>query len=446
MACNLPGDAVFRGHEKRDSGYFKRYNMTSVADQIAGPAIGLTNDTSSVTAESRASAPAVSFPVAATERELRLDLFRGLALWLIFIDHLPPNILTWFTIRNYGFSDATEIFIFISGYTAAFVYGRAMLERGFVVATARILKRVWQIYVAHVFLFTIFLAEISYVATSFENPLYTEEMGILDFLKQPDVTIVQALLLKFRPVNMDVLPLYIVLMLFLPLILWMMERKPDVTLGLSVLLYALTWEFDWYLSAYPNGFWAFNPFAWQLLFVFGAWCAMGGAKRMSRILISPVTMWICAVYLFAAFCVTLTWYLPQLPHLMPRRVEQWMYPINKTDLDVLRFAHFLALAAITVRFLPRDWPGLKSPWLRPLVLCGQHSLEIFCLGVFLAFAGHFVLAEVSGGAGMHFVISISGIIIMSAAAWVFSWYKDVAAKSGTRGKSSDANADMAGGA
>jgi hypothetical protein len=443
MACNLEPDAVFRGNETRDSRISKRYQMTSVADSITGASIA-GNDGTRATAA--ASAPAISFPVAATERELRLDLFRGLALWLIFIDHLPPNILTWFTIRNYGFSDATEIFIFISGYTAAFVYGRAMLERGFIVATARILKRVWQIYVAHVFLFTIFLAEISYVASHFENPLYVEEMGILDFLKQPDVTIVQALLLKFRPVNMDVLPLYIVLMLFLPLILWMMERKPDVTLGLSVLLYAATWEFDLYLTAYPNGFWAFNPFAWQLLFVFGAWCALDGARRMSRILISPVTMWICLVYLFAAFCVTLTWYLPQLPHLIPRQVEQWMYPINKTDLDVLRFAHFLALAAITVRFLPKDWPGLKSPWLRPLILCGQHSLEIFCLGVFLAFAGHFVLAEVSGGAGTHFVISISGIVIMSTAAWVFSWYKDVAAKSGTRGKSSDANADMAGGA
>src|SRR3569623_2463832 len=123
-----------------------------------------------------------------TERDLRLDLFRGLALWLIFLDHVPNNILAWFTIRNYGFSDATEIFIFISGYTAAFVYGRAMVDSGFVVATARILRRVWQIYVAHVFLFTIFLAEIAYVASRFENPLYTEEMGILDFLKQPDIT------------------------------------------------------------------------------------------------------------------------------------------------------------------------------------------------------------------------------------------------------------------
>src|SRR3978361_266103 len=266
--------------------------MTSIADPIAVD--GAKAASAAATPAPAVSVPAISLPIG-SERELRLDLFRGLALWLIFIDHLPPNILTCFTIRNYGFSDATEIFIFISGYTAAFVYGRAMLEAGFVVATARILRRVWQIYVAHVFLFTIFLAEISYVATSFENPLYSEEMGIMDFLKQPDVTIVQALLLRFRPVNMDVLPLYIVLMLFLPLILWLMKWKADVTLALSVALYAVTWQYDLYLTAYPNGFWAFNPFAWQLLFVFGAWCALGGAQRMSRILTSSITLWICIV-------------------------------------------------------------------------------------------------------------------------------------------------------
>src|ERR1700684_766880 len=419
--------------------------MTSVADQISGPPLAAN---AGVVAPdvllAQPEAPAIARPVAA-QRESRRDFVRGLALWLIFIDHLPPNILTWLTIRNYGFSDATEIFIFISGYTASFVYGRAMRDAGFVVATARILRRVWQIYVAHVFLFTIFLAEISYVATSFENPLYTEEMGIMDFLKEPDVTIVQALLLRFRPVNRDLLPLYIVLMLFLPVILWLMRRSADLTLGLSVLLYAATWEFDLYLSAYPNGFWAFNPFAWQLLFVFGAWCAQGGAQRMSRILASPITLWICFAYLLFSFLVTLTWYVPQLSPFMPRRLEQWMYPISKTDLDVLRFAHFLALAAITVRFLPKDWPGLKSPWLRPLILCGQHSLEIFCLGVFLAFAGHFVLAALSGGTGLHFIISIPGILIMSAAAWLFSWYKHSADKSGSKAKATGGNADLAGG-
>jgi hypothetical protein len=367
-----------------------------------------------------------------TERELRLDLFRGLALWLIFVDHLPVNVLTWFTLRNYGFSDATEIFIFISGYTAAFVYGRAMTERGFVVASARILKRAWQIYVAHIFLFTIYLAEISYVATRFENPLYAEEMNILDFLKSPDVTIIQALLLRFRPVNMDVLPLYIVLMVFFPPVLWLLRKKADLALALSVGLYAVTWEFELALPSYPSGTWFFNPYAWQLLFVFGAWCALGGAQRMSRILDSKITIALAAFYLLFALAVTLTWHFPKIDFLMPHVLSRWMYPISKTDLDVLRFAHFLALATLTIYFIPKGWPGLKSLWLRPMILCGQHSLEIFCVGVFLAFAGHFAIVELGGSAWIHFVISVAGIVLMFAAAWLLAWYKGVAEKSGSR--------------
>jgi hypothetical protein len=369
------------------------------------------------------------------ERELRLDLFRGLALWLIFIDHLPVNVLTWFTLRNYGFSDATEIFIFISGYTAAFVYGRAMDERGFVVASARVLKRAWQIYVAHIFLFTIFLAEISYVATRFQNPLYAEEMNILDFLKSPDVTIVQALLLRFRPVNMDVLPLYIVLMAFFPPVLWLLRKKADLALALSVALYMVTWEFELALPSYPDGTWFFNPYAWQLLFVFGAWCALGGADRMSRILRAKVTIGLAVGYLLCAFFVTLTWHFPRLDFLIPDAVQRLMYPISKTDLDVLRFAHFLALASLTVYFIPRDWPGLKSAWLWPMIVCGQHSLEIFCVGVFLAFAGQFAIVELGGSAWIHFVISVTGIVLMCAAALLLAWYKSVAEKSGSRSAS-----------
>ena len=375
-----------------------------------------------------------TFTVAAPvgERELRLDLFRGLALWLIFIDHLPANVLTWFTLRNYGFSDATEIFIFISGYTAAFVYGRAMTDRGFVVASARILKRAWQIYVAHIFLFTIYLAEISYAAARFDNPLYAEEMNILDFLKNPDETIIQALLLRFRPVNMDVLPLYIVLMASFPPVLWLLRKKADLALALSVALYVVTWELELALPSYPSGSWFFNPYAWQLLFVFGAWCALGGAERMSRILNSRITIGLAAAYLLFAFAVTLTWHFPRVDFLMPNMLARWMYPISKTDLDVLRFAHFLALATLTIHFIPKGWPGLTSAWLRPMILCGQHSLEVFCVGVFLAFAGQFAILELAGGAWIHFIISTIGIVLMCAAAWLLAWYKGVVEKSGPR--------------
>jgi len=389
---------------------------------------------------------AAPLPVApaATERDLRLDLFRGIALWLIFLDHIPENVVNWFTIRNYGFSDATEIFIFISGYTAAFVYGRAMRERGYLIASARILRRAWQIYVAHIFLFTIFMAEIAYVAATFDNPLYAEEMNILDFLKQPDVTIFQALLLKFKPVNMDVLPLYIVLLLLFPPALALLMWQPAFALAASALLYVLTWTFDWNLPAYPNGVWFFNPFAWQLLFVFGAWCALGGAKRLAPVLQSRTILAIAIAYLAFAFVIALTWYIEPLGRLVPNWLSEWMYPIDKTNLDVLRFAHFLALAAVTVRFVPRDWPGLKWPILQPAIRCGQHSLEIFCLGVFLAFAGQFVISEYSGGPLIQIAISLTGIIIMIATANLISWYKVIEGRSpGSRVKQPDA--DLAGG-
>ena len=100
---------------------------------------------------------------------------------------------------------------------------------------------------------------------------------------------------------------------------------------------------------------------------------------------------------------------------------------------------------VTVKFVPRDWPFLKSRWVWPAIVCGQHSLEIFCLGVFLSFAGHFILAEIHGGAWLHLVISLSGILIMSAAAWLFSWYKHTADKSASQKKGTVVNADMAGG-
>jgi hypothetical protein len=418
--------------------------MASTADRVATlPVAGAAGMIVHAPPAAAVATPAV--PLAAGERELRIDLFRGLALWLIFIDHLSPDLLTWFTIRNYGFCDAAEIFIFISGYTAAFVYGRAMRESGFLIASVRILRRVWQIYVAHVFIVVIFLGEIEYAVSSSDNPFFSQEMRVVDFIQHPGVVLLQTLLLRFRPLNIDVLPLYVVLMFFLPLILWLMKWKADVTLALSVAFYALTLHYDWYLSAYPSGYWAFNPFAWQMLFVFGAWCALGGAKRLSGVIASPVTLWIAVAYVAAAFFVTLTWYFPELEPLLPRWLVKWMYPIDKTDMDILRFAHFLALAAITMRFVPKGWSGLQSPWLRPLILCGTYSLEIFCLGVFLAFAGYFVLIETSGGIVLHFLVAAVGILIMCAVAWVNSWYKRTDDKNASRIGGTGGNADIVGG-
>jgi hypothetical protein len=378
------------------------------------------------------------------QRDVRLDFFRGLALWLIFLDHIPTNVVNWFTLRNYGFSDAAELFVFISGYTAAFVYGRTMRERGFVVAGAGILKRVWQLYIAHVFLFVIFVAEIAYVSRTFENPLFAEEMNILEFLHKPDETLFQAMLLKFKPANMDILPVYIVLLLGFPPLLWLLLRSPTLALVGSVALYVISVALDWYVPSYPSGSWIINPLCWQLLFVFGAWCALYGPEQLAHVYRSPIVVAIAIGYLVFAFAIVISWYLPALHLHVPRWLADFMYPIDKSNLDALRFAHFIALAIVAVRFLPADLSSWKFPLLRPITICGEHSLEIFCLGVFLSFTAHFILVEISGGIGMQILMSAIGIALMTAIAALITWYKTTE-KRGPGPRQQRLDADIAGG-
>src|ERR1700747_343866 len=111
-------------------------------------------------------------------RDLRLDLFRGIANWAIFLDHIPDNVVNWVTTRNYGFSDAADLFVFISAYTACFVYARMMIERGFIVGATRLTKRVWQLYVAHVILFVIYIVAISYLARRFMDSDLINEFNV----------------------------------------------------------------------------------------------------------------------------------------------------------------------------------------------------------------------------------------------------------------------------
>ncbi len=405
-------------------------DVMSVADAVSG-ARGPVAERAS--AQPAAATQSLTFALAAGQRELRLDLFRGLALWLIYIDHVSPYLLTWFTIRNYGFSDAAEIFIFISGFTAALVYGRATFEKGIVIGTARIARRVWQIYTTHLLLFLLLMAEIAFITAYSGKQFYMHEMVVEDFFKRPGADMIQALFLRFRPLNMDVLPLYVVLMCALPFVLLLAKWKRDLPLILSIALYIVANRLDLHLSTYPDGFWSFNPFGWQLLFVFGAWCALGGAARLRPVLASPIVFWLAVAYLCAAFALTMTWYFPYLESFVPGWLSYWIYPINKTDFDILRFAHFLALAVVGLRFVPADWPGLRSAWAQPLILCGQYSLQIFALGVALSFAGYALLMELDAGVALHFIVGAAGILILYGVARMFTWYKGVTA-SGPRAK------------
>src|SRR5437763_6480887 len=209
-------------------------------------------------------------------RDLRLDLFRGVANWAIYLDHIPDNVVNWITTRNYGFSDAADLFVFISGYTASFVYARMMPERGFIVGATRLTKRVWQLYVAHIILFVVYIASISYLACRFGDSQLVNDFNVAGLIDNPTETLRQGLFLKFKPVNLDVLPLYIVLMGLFPPVLWIMLRQPNWTMLASIALWLVSRHCGWNLPDYPARTWYFNSFAWQLLFVFDSWCALGG--------------------------------------------------------------------------------------------------------------------------------------------------------------------------
>jgi hypothetical protein len=219
----------------------------------------------------------------------------------------------------------------------------------------------------------------------------------------------------------DVLPLYIVLMAVFPGILWLILRAPNVALVLSFVVYVAARMYGWNLQGYPlDKAWYFSPYAWQFLFVIGAWCGVGGARQLGWLIRSNVLLVLGGVYLaFAAF-MTLATNIP-----LNVSFPNWLliFPLDKTGLDPLRLLHFLILTAIVVRFVPADAQFLRSPWAKPLILCGEHSLEIFCLGVFLSFTAHILLIELSSRIPIQVLVSFGGIFSMVALASIMTWYK-----------------------
>jgi hypothetical protein len=356
-------------------------------------------------------------------RDLRLDLFRGIANWAIFLDHIPDNVVNWITTRNYGFSDAADLFVFISGYTASFVYARMMLERGFLVGATRLTKRVWQLYVAHIILFVIYIASISYLALRFGDSEMINEFNVAGLVDNATETLRQGLFLRFKPLNLDVLPLYIVLMGLFPPVLWFMLRKPDLTMALSIVLWLTARHFGLNLNAYPAGQWYFNPYCWQVLFVFGAWCALGGARRSMTLINAPVTLWFCLAYMLFALVMTMAGRFPALGGMFPEWLFSAFNPNDKTNLAPYRFIHFVVIVILVIRFVPKDWPGLEWKGFDPIIVCGQQSLAVFCVGVFLSFVGHFELSMSSGSLFAQIFVSVAGIAIMTTVAYYISWSK-----------------------
>jgi hypothetical protein len=361
--------------------------------------------------------------LAANARDPRLDLFLGIANWSIFVDHIPHDAVNLVTVRNYGFSGAADIFIFISGYTAAIVFAKMMLERGFIVGATRLFRRVWQLYVAYVLLFVIYIVTISDVAVRYGVPDIIYEFNVAGLAEYPIRTLAHGLFLQSKPLNLDILQLYIILMALFAPVLWIMLRKPDLTMLASVALYFAARQFEWNVPSFPDGYPYFNPFCWQLLFVFGAWLALGGARESRSILELPILRYLGIAYLGFALVMTLAGRFPELGRMFPTWLFDAFNPNDRTNLAPYRFLHFIALAFFVTRFVSKDWRGLEWPVFEPVIKCGQQSVAVFCVGVFLSFAGHFALMISSDSPLAQIFVSITGIAIMTLVAYSISWSK-----------------------
>ena len=357
------------------------------------------------------------------ERDVRLDLFRGLANWTIFLDHIPHEVLSWGTTRNYGFSDAADLFVFISGYTAAFVFGRIMIERGYLAAASRLLKRALELYAAHIIVVVVYIAVIASVSRGLRDPNDLDVFNVAPFISKPVWEFVQVLALRYRPVNLDVLPLYILLLATFAPALWLMVRKPTLILVGSMLVYFAARQFGWNLPSSRVALWYFNPFTWQLLFFLGAWIAVGGAEALQSIVRTRTVFWLAIAYLAFACVVTMGISDPYLGSLLPHWMLAPFDPNDKTNLAPYRVVHLIALAVVVTRFLRVDSPMLQWRSLAPLIVCGRNSLQVFCIGIVLSFCAHAAIELSLNALAVQVSVGAAGILLMTAVAYCRTWSK-----------------------
>ncbi len=360
-----------------------------------------------------------------SRRDLRLDLFRGLALLFIFIDHIPNNVLSYVTLHSIAFSDAAEVFIFISGYAAATVYGRALQRQGGVAATGQICRRIWQLYVAHIFIFVILAAEVCYATLSLHQT-YSEDFGIDNFIDEPQVAIIKVLLLQYQPQFLDILPIYMILLGVFPMVLLLLQRYLLLPLILSGALYLLTLRFGWQPHSYPdNEAWFFNPLAWQFLFVIGA---TAGYSQHSRWVFPGQGSWLpkLAIAITVAIgIVSISWTIHGAYDAFPGLLSRELSPLvaDKSNLAPLRLISFLALAVTVAHFVGRDSGVLRWRVAQLIIRCGQHSLQVFCLGIVLSVLGYILLTFFRDDVLTQLGINLAGIVAMMGIAVLLTWYK-----------------------
>jgi len=355
-------------------------------------------------------------------RDLRLDFFRGLALLLIFVAHLPGNRLAHYRPGVFGFSDSADIFVFVSGYSAALAYGKIFSRAGFLAGSARVLKRCGELYACHLGLFFSVAVILVWGNRLLRTDVdYVNLLNLEFFFDHTREALSGLFTLTYVPNYFDILPMYMVCIAMVPAVLMLARKRVASAALIVVALYLSVQILGLHLPAEITFHrpWFFNPFAWQLLFYTGFFLGAGWIKP------PPVRTWLtvcCAVYV--VLCIPMS-HLPTYSSIpWMNAVRHMLNPlVSKTNLGILRWLHLLVLAYLAVVLLKGRESVLEGRTPAPLVKTGQQALPSFLVGMALSHLAGMMLDVFGRSLFRTLLANAAGMVMIILTAYASEWFK-----------------------
>jgi hypothetical protein len=367
-------------------------------------------------------------------RDTAIDFWRGFALVTIFVNHVADNVLEHFTHRNFGLSDAADLFVLLAGFAAAQAYVVRYVPGQRLDVADKVARRVVLLYVVHLATLLVGCAVVAAAIMRSGDLRFLEVIG-LDALNADALrSLVGIATLLYQPGYLNILPMYVVLLALLLVALPLAARSPACLFAASAALYVGVNLAGVNLPNYPmDGGWFFNPLAWQFLFVIGLLVGMA-AHRGIAIPYRPWFFGASLAYLAASLVFVRSGWWPD-PDALP--LPRFLWEPDKHNQTLPRLLHVLALAYVVIHLPMHRWAGDRPPW-NPLVMMGRNALPVFCLGSVLSLWG--LTFKMMGERGALFDVAfiLSGLIAQLVLACFLS-RRDLMAAFGPVGRSSVAS-------
>ncbi|MET3925052.1 OpgC domain-containing protein [Devosia sp. 2618] len=364
-------------------------------------------------------------------RDARLDMFRGIALVMIFINHVPGTLYENYTSRNFGFSDAAEAFVFMSGMAAGLAYSGRFRSGPIWLAITKVWARARQLYFVHLTITLLSLAIFAAAALWFDQALVLTSNNVNVLFEQPLATIIGIPLLSHQLGYLNILPLYVTLLLATPLFLVVGLRWPWLVLGGSILLWVIAGQFRFNLPNFPmRGGWFFNPFSWQVLFVVGllSGVAMKQGKRFIPY-IAPL-FWLAVAFLL----YVLVWMkVPAvgeasrgvLSMISAAGAPFYVTWFDKTFLSLPRLLHAFALFYVLGSVGAMTWVA-QCRIAAPFRLLGRQGLAVFATGTVISMGLQAIKLGREPDPVFDGLILAGGLAALLALAWILSRTAEIA--------------------